>query len=586
MDAHRPASRGARARRARRSARPTTSSRARAAARSGVRRLGDEPRDGAREAARREAARPRAGDHRAPRLTRARASERPRSRARASSTSASRRTSFAEGLRALIAADDQYGRSNAGRGVSGQRRVRVGESDRAAARRPRPPGGARRRDLRRCSSATGWRVTREFYYNDAGAQIMNLALSVQARVREFGGQEVEFPEGGYHGEYIREISRSATSTSIRRTRTPTIWTRVRRFAVRELRKEQDRDLQAFGVQVRRLLSRVVALHGRARRRDDPAPDRRRAHVREGRRALAARRPTSATTRIASCAKRGEGRRRPTYFVPDVAYHVTKWERGFTSRDQRAGRRPPQHRDARARRAAGARHGNSRRDIPEYVLHQMVTVMRGGEEVKISKRAGSYVTVRDLIDEVGRDAVRYFFLMRKGDSQLVFDVDVARSQSDENPVYYIQMAHARMSGIFRVGEIDPASITGDDVDLSRADAARRAGADEGAARLSRRSSPARPTRSSRTASRRICTTRPARFTCGTTRRTCSTSPSRSCARGSCSRAPRRSCCGMASSCSESRRRSACDAYDRLCAQRRIADTRRRYSDLRRLQLAQR
>jgi arginyl-tRNA synthetase len=103
--------------------------------------------------------------------------------------------------------------------------------------------------------------------------------------------------------------------------------------------------------------------------------------------------------------------------------------------------------------------------PDYVLHQMVTVMRGGEEVKISKRAGSYVTVRDLVDEVGRDAVRYFFLMRKGDSQLVFDVDVARSQSDENPVYYIQMAHARMSGIFRVGEIDPASITGDDVDLS-------------------------------------------------------------------------------------------------------------------------
>src|ERR1700760_4368810 len=103
--------------------------------------------------------------------------------------------------------------------------------------------------------------------------------------------------------------------------------------------------------------------------------------------------------------------------------------------------------------------------PEYVLHQMVTVMRGGEEVKISKRAGSYVTVRDLIDEVGRDAVRYFFLMRRGDSQLVFDVDVARAQSDENPVYYIQMAHARMSGIFRVGEIDATAVTGVDPDLS-------------------------------------------------------------------------------------------------------------------------
>jgi len=102
--------------------------------------------------------------------------------------------------------------------------------------------------------------------------------------------------------------------------------------------------------------------------------------------------------------------------------------------------------------------------PDYVLHQMVTVMKGGEEVKISKRAGSYVTVRDLIDEVGRDAVRYFYLMRKGDSQLVFDVDLARSQSEENPVYYIQMAHARMCGIFRVGEIDATTVTGDGVDL--------------------------------------------------------------------------------------------------------------------------
>ena len=106
--------------------------------------------------------------------------------------------------------------------------------------------------------------------------------------------------------------------------------------------------------------------------------------------------------------------------------------------------------------------------PEYVLHQMVTVMRGGEEVKISKRAGSYVTVRDLIDEVGRDAVRYFFLMRKGDSQLVFDVDLARSQSEENPVYYIQMAHARLSGIFRQGGIDPAGITGAGVEWARLD----------------------------------------------------------------------------------------------------------------------
>jgi arginyl-tRNA synthetase len=151
----------------------------------------------------------------------------------------------------------------------------------------------------------------------------------------------------------------------------------------------------------------------------------------------------------------------TYFVPDVAYHVTKFERGFTRAINVQG---ADHHGTTARVRAGLQALGVGIPVgyPEYVLHQMVTVMRGGEEVKISKRAGSYVTVRDLIDEVGRDAVRYFFLMRKGDSQLVFDVDLARSQSEENPVYYIQMAHARLCGIFRVGDIDASRVTGDGV----------------------------------------------------------------------------------------------------------------------------
>ena len=153
----------------------------------------------------------------------------------------------------------------------------------------------------------------------------------------------------------------------------------------------------------------------------------------------------------------------TYFLPDVAYHVTKWQRGFHRAIDVQG---ADHHSTTTRVRAGlqALDMGIAPEYPEYVLHQMVTVMKSGEEVKISKRAGSYVTVRDLINEVGRDAVRFFFLMRKSDSQLVFDIDVAVKQSEENPVYYVQMAHARMCGIFRVGEIDRESFSPEGIDL--------------------------------------------------------------------------------------------------------------------------
>ena len=154
----------------------------------------------------------------------------------------------------------------------------------------------------------------------------------------------------------------------------------------------------------------------------------------------------------------------TYFVPDVAYHISKWQRGYRHAINVQG---ADHHSTVVRVRAGlqALDAGIPEGYPEYQLHQMVTVMRSGEEVKISKRAGSYVTVRDLVDEVGADAVRYFFLMRKADTPLIFDVDLARTQSEENPVYYIQMAHARMSGIFRVGNIPPESITGTGVDFA-------------------------------------------------------------------------------------------------------------------------
>jgi arginyl-tRNA synthetase len=368
---------------------------------------------------------------------------------------------FAEGLRALIAAGDQYGRSPTGAGCP----VNV-EFVSANPTGPLHVGHGRQAALGDTISslleATGSRVTREFYYNDAGAQIMKLAESVQARVRQLGGRDVEIPEGGYHGEYIRDVAQRYIDEHSSDPNADDLEA-IRRFAVLELRKEQDRDLQAFGVKFDiYFLESSLYLDGRVDAAIKRLIDAGHTYEKDG--ALWLKTTDFGDDKDRVMRRSAEKGGEPTYFVPDVAYHITKWERGFTRAINVQG---SDHHSTVTRVRIGLQALDM--DIPvgypDYVLHQMVTVMRGGEEVKISKRAGSYVTVRDLIDEVGRDAVRYFFLMRKGDSQLVFDVDVARAQSDENPVYYIQMAHARMSGIFRVGGIDPTAVTGIDVDLS-------------------------------------------------------------------------------------------------------------------------
>jgi arginyl-tRNA synthetase len=305
---------------------------------------------------------------------------------------------------------------------------------------------------------TGWDVSREYYYNDAGVQIANLGLSVQARVREAAGVPAELPAGGYHGEYVREIA-GRYAVECEHDLAGDQLDAITTFAVRELRKEQDLDLRAFGVTFDTyFLESSLYTDGKVERTVAALMASGHAYEHEG--ALWLR-----TTSFGDDKDRVMRKRDGTftYFLPDVAYHVTKWERGFRRAINVQG---ADHHGTTARVRAGlqALGIGIAQGYPEYVLHQMVTVVRGGEEVKISKRAGSYVTVRDLIDEVGRDAVRYFFLMRKGDSQLVFDVDLARSQSEENPVYYIQMAHARMCGIFRVGELDRETCSADGVAL--------------------------------------------------------------------------------------------------------------------------
>jgi arginyl-tRNA synthetase len=365
---------------------------------------------------------------------------------------------IAKGLTALVGADARYGSATTG----ANRPVNV-EFVSANPTGPLHVGHGRQAALGDAIAAllrnAGWVVTREFYYNDGGAQIDALAVSVQARVRELAGRDTQIPEGGYHGEYIRDIAQRYVETYPSDQFAEDLDV-VRRFAVQELRKEQDRDLQAFGVRFDvYYLESSLYTDGKVDETVRALVQAGHAYEKDGALWL---RTTDYGDDKDRVMRKSSGAY--TYFVPDVAYHVTKWQRGYTRAINVQG---ADHHSTVTRVRVGlqALDMGIPEGYPEYVLHQMVTVMRGGEEVKISKRAGSYVTVRDLVDEVGRDAVRYFFLMRKGDSQLVFDVDLARAQSEENPVYYIQMAHARMSGIFRVGGIDVAAISGREADLS-------------------------------------------------------------------------------------------------------------------------
>ena len=361
--------------------------------------------------------------------------------------------SVAAGLRTIIAENASYGRSTAGAGKPANV-----EFVSANPTGPLHVGHGRQAALGDAIAAllewTGWKVSREFYYNDAGAQISNLALSVQARAQELGGKQVDIPEGGYHGEYIREIAERYVAENPTDVGAADVGG-IQAFAVREMRTEQDRDLQAFGVNFDTYFLES-SLYTEGKVEETIQQLKKAGHTYEKDGAVWLRTTDYGDDKDRVVLRSAEKGGTPTYFVPDVAYHVTKWQRGFTRAINVQG---ADHHSTVTRVRVGLQALDMGIPIgyPEYVLHQMVTVMRGGEEVKISKRAGSYVTVRDLIDEVGRDAVRYFFLMRKGDSQLTFDVDLARTQSEENPVYYVQMAHARLSGIFRVGEIDPTRI---------------------------------------------------------------------------------------------------------------------------------
>jgi len=304
----------------------------------------------------------------------------------------------------------------------------------------------------------GWKVTREFYYNDAGNQIANLALSVQARIRQARGEAVEMPKDGYHGEYIRDIAREYVEANPDDASGSDL-DRVRRHAVAYLRNEQDIDLRAFGVNFDSyFLESSLYTDGKVDEAVRLLKDGGHTYESEGALWL---RTTDFGDDKDRVMRKSDGTY--TYFVPDVAYHLDKYRRGFAHVVNVQG---SDHHSTVSRVRAGLQALNLGipAGYPDYALHKMVKVVRGGEEVKMSKRAGDYVTVRDLVDEVGRDAVRYFFLMRTMETELVFDIELAKSQSDENPVYYVQYAHARLCAVLREWGGDEKTLAGADLSL--------------------------------------------------------------------------------------------------------------------------
>jgi len=305
--------------------------------------------------------------------------------------------------------------------------------------------------LCRLLRATGWNVTSEFYYNDAGQQINNLALSVQARCLGMEPEDATWPADGYRGQYIKDVADAymrgervdAQDQHVTAAADTSDLEAIRRFSVASLRREQDLDLKAFGVDfdVYFLESSlyeagdVEATVGRLEENN---------HCYEHDGALWLRTTDFGDDKDRVMRKSDGGY---TYFLPDVAYHHNKWQRGFVRVINEQG---ADHHSTVTRVRAGlqALDEGIPEGWPEYVLHQMVTVMRDGDEVKISKRAGSYLTLRDLIEEVGKDATRYFLAARAPSSQLTFDIDLALSRSNDNPVYYIQYAHARVCSVMR------------------------------------------------------------------------------------------------------------------------------------------
>jgi len=366
-------------------------------------------------------------------------------------------------LESVLAAGDGYGKGDRGRGT----RVNV-EFVSANPTGPLHVGHGRGAALGDAIASllewTGHAVEREFYVNDAGVQVDKLARSLWARVQQAVGRRADIPEGGYQGDYLVELAHTVLEREGRRFADLAEEEGVRRcraIGVESQRREQDEDLREFGVRFDVTFSESqlyrdmlieqtladLAARGCTYEQDGALWLRTTAFGDDKDRVL----------------RKSDGTF--TYLLPDIAYHRHKHERGFTRAIDVWG---ADHHGYVARMRAAMQALGYPTDFFHAEIVQLVRVMRGGEEVRFSKRTGEFVTLRDLYQETGVDAARYFFLMRRGDSQFVFDVDLAKSQTEENPVFYVQMAHARMSGIFRVAGREPSAVSPEGVDLEALD----------------------------------------------------------------------------------------------------------------------
>ncbi len=347
-------------------------------------------------------------------------------------------------LATILRAGERYGRADFGRGV----RVNV-EFVSANPTGPLHVGHGRGAALGDAIAAllewTGHEVTREFYINDAGVQIDRLVESLWARIRQQQGLAADIPEGGYHGEYLIEAAGRAVAgldPGVLAGDLATAAPALRRFILEAQRAEQDELLTDFGVRFDRMSSEQSLYDdGRVSATIEELGARGLTYQRDGALWLRTESQGDDKDRVL---RKSDGTL--TYLVPDLAYHRDKHERGF---DRVIDVWGADHHGYIGRMRAALRALGYPEDFFEVAMVQLVKVVRAGEEVRMSKRAGDYVTLRELLDWVGVDAARYFFLMRRSEAPFVFDVDLARKQTDENPIFYVQMAHARMTGIFRV-----------------------------------------------------------------------------------------------------------------------------------------